>query len=165
MTSNMGTRDLKNNGFGFGNEKTDANYHKMREILLDKVQTLFSPELVNRIDESIVFHALTEQNVYDIIDLQLSDLIQNLAKLGLGLKLSRSAKSLLSKNGYDPKYGVRLLRREIQKSLEDPISELLLKRVFSDGTILSVTVRQKKFHFDIKKTSKVSRRKPKSPAK
>ena len=95
----------------------------------------------------------------------LSDLIQNLAKLGLGLKLSRSAKRLLSKNGYDPKYGVRLLRREIQKSLEDPISELLLKRVFSDGTILSVTVRQKKFHFDIKKTSKVSRRKPKSPAK
>ena len=165
MTSNMGTRDLKNNGFGFGNEKADANYYKMREILLDKVQTLFSPELINRIDESIVFHALTEQNVYDIIDLQLSDLIQNLAKLGLGLKLSRSAKRLLSKNGYDPKYGVRLLRREIQKSLEDPISELLLKRVFSDGTILSVTVRQKKFHFDIKKTSKVSRRKPKSPAK
>ena len=165
MTSNMGTRDLKNNGFGFGNEKADANYYKMREILLDKVQTLFSPELINRIDESIVFHALTEQNVYDIIDLQLSDLIQNLAKLGLGLKLSRSAKRLLSKNGYDPKYGVRLLRREIQKSLEDPISELLLKKVFSDGTILSVTVRKKKFHFDFKKTSKVSRRKPKSPAK
>ena len=164
MTSNMGNRDLKNNGFGFGSGKTNANYQKMRETVLDKVQTLFSPELINRIDESIVFHALTEQNVYDIIDLQLSDLIQNLSKLGLGLKLTRSAKKLLAKNGYDPKYGVRLLRREIQKSLEDPISEMLLKKVFSEGSTLSVTARKENLQFTFKGKSKVSSRKPESRA-
>ncbi|HIC36179.1 MAG TPA: ATP-dependent Clp protease ATP-binding subunit, partial [Candidatus Marinimicrobia bacterium] len=134
MTSNLGTKDLKTSGYGFGGTKTEENYQKMKERIMNDVQDLFSPELMNRIDEFIVFHSLSEQNVYDIIDLQLSDLIQNLAKLGLSLKLTKTAKKLLAKNGYDPKYGVRLLRREIQKSLEDPISEMILKQVFTQGT-------------------------------
>ena len=118
---------------------------------------------MNRIDESIVFHSLSEQNVYDIIDLQLSDLIQNLAKLGLGLKLSKSAKKILAKNGYDPKYGVRLLRREIQKSLEDPISEMLLKQIFTEGTTITVKTQKKKLHFDFKKAEKPINKKPEFP--
>tara|TARA_B100000029_G_scaffold92020_2_gene81951 strand:- start:6291 stop:8759 length:2469 start_codon:yes stop_codon:yes gene_type:complete len=163
MTSNMGTRDLKKSGFGFGSDKEEENYQKMKETVLDKVQGLFSPELMNRIDESIVFHSLSEQNVYDIIDLQLSDLIQNLAKLGLGLKLSKSAKKILAKNGYDPKYGVRLLRREIQKSLEDPISEMLLKQIFTEGTTITVKTQKKKLHFDFKKAEKPIHKKPEFP--
>jgi ATP-dependent Clp protease ATP-binding subunit ClpC len=164
MTSNMGTRDLKKSGFGFGSDKEEENYQKMKETVLDKVMGLFSPELMNRIDESIVFHSLSEQNVYDIIDLQLSDLIQNLAKLGLGLKLSKSAKKILSKNGYDPKYGVRLLRREIQKSLEDPISEMLLKQIFTEGTTITVKTQKKKLHFDFKKAEKPIHKKPEFPS-
>lgn len=163
MTSNMGTRDLKKSGFGFGSDKEEENYQKMKETVLDKVMGLFSPELMNRIDESIVFHSLSEQNVYDIIDLQLSDLIQNLAKLGLGLKLSKSAKKILAKNGYDPKYGVRLLRREIQKSLEDPISEMLLKQIFTEGTTITVKTQKKKLHFDFKKAEKPIHKKPEFP--
>lgn len=165
MTSNLGTKDLKTSGYGFGGTKTEENYQKMKERIMNDVQDLFSPELMNRIDEFIVFHSLSEQNVYDIIDLQLSDLIQNLAKLGLSLKLTKTAKKLLAKNGYDPKYGVRLLRREIQKSLEDPISEMILKQVFTQGTTITVKTLKKDLHFDYKSGKKSKEKKPKLPSK
>ncbi|MCH2651039.1 MAG: ATP-dependent Clp protease ATP-binding subunit, partial [Candidatus Marinimicrobia bacterium] len=96
LTSNMGTRDIRNSGFGFGSDGDDENYNKMKERIMERVQSLFSPELMNRIDESIVFHSLTESNVYQIIDLQVSDLIQNLSKLGLNLQLNKSAKKCLA---------------------------------------------------------------------
>ena len=161
MTSNMGTRDLKNNGYGFGGSKGDQNYEKMRERIMDKVQVLFSPELMNRIDESIVFHSLSEENVYNIIDLQISDLTQNLNKLGLSLKLTKSAKKLLASRGYDQRYGVRLLRREIQRSLEDPISEMLLKQILNQGTTITVKALKKELHFDYKSGNKSKGKKSK----
>jgi len=156
MTSNMGTRDLKNNGFGFGSKIDDEEYLKMKERVLGHVKDLFSPELVNRIDDSIVFHQLSESNVYDIIDLQVSDLIKNLSKLGLKLKLNKSAKKYIASKGYNPKYGVRLLRREIQKSLEDPISEMLLKKLYSEGTVITVKVQKGQivFNYNAPKASK-----------
>ena len=156
MTSNMGTRDLKNNGFGFGSKIDDEEYLKMKERVLGHVKDLFSPELVNRIDDSIVFHQLSESNVYDIIDLQVSDLINNLSKLGLKLKLNKSAKKYIASKGYNPKYGVRLLRREIQKSLEDPISEMLLKKLYSEGTVITVKVQKGQivFNYNAPKASK-----------
>ena len=157
MTSNMGARDLKNNGFGFGSSKHDLEYQKMKEKILGHVKNIFSPELVNRIDDSIVFHQLSESNVYDIIDLQVTDLIDNLSKLGLKLKLNKSAKKYIASRGYDPRYGVRLLRREIQKYLEDPISELLLKNSFQKGTIISVKMVKGKISFDIIQVKKVNK--------
>ena len=150
MTSNIGTKELKNNGFGFGAQKDKEEYLKMKEIIMESVQKLFSPELVNRIDESIVFHQLSENDVYEIIDLQISDLIDNLSKIGLKMKLNKSAKKYLVRRGYDSKYGVRMLRREIQKSLEDPISELLLKKVYSKGTTITVKSVKDKLIFDFK---------------
>ena len=148
MTSNIGTKDLKNNGFGFGSKNDGEHYLKMKERVLGNVKDLFSPELVNRIDESIVFHQLSEENVYDIIDLQISDLVQNLSKLGLELRLNKSAKKFLAKKGYDPKYGVRLLRREIQKTLEDPISEMLLKNAYTEGMTIRVKAIKDQIVFD-----------------
>jgi len=157
MTSNMGARDLKNNGFGFGSSKHDLEYQKMKEKILGHVKNIFSPELVNRIDDSIVFHQLSESNVYDIIDLQMTDLIDNLSKLGLEFRINKSAKKYIASKGYDPKYGVRLLRREIQKNLEDPISELLLKNAFQKGTLISVKMVKGKISFDIKPVKKVNK--------
>ena len=157
MTSNMGARDLKNNGFGFGSSKHDLEYQKMKEKILGHVKNIFSPELVNRIDDSIVFHQLSESNVYDIIDLQMTDLINNLSKLGLEFRINKSAKKYIASKGYDPKYGVRLLRREIQKNLEDPISELLLKNSFQKGTVISVRMVKGKISFDIKQVQKVNK--------
>ncbi len=165
MTSNMGTREIKNDGFGFGSERSDETYQRIRERVLDKVQKVFSPELINRMDESIVFHPLTEQNVYDIINLQLSDLIQNLSKLGLGLKLTKSAKILLAKKGYDPKNGVRPLRRQIQKLLEDPISEILLKQAFMEGTTITVKTKKNNLYFDFKLPTKSNKSSPKPTSK
>ena len=160
MTSNMGNKSLKKGGLGFGHESSsDEKYKEMQTRLMDQVPKLFSPELLNRIDESIVFHALSEQNVYDIIDLQLSDLNHNLGKLGLRLKISKNAKKLIAKKGYDPEFGVRPLRREIQRSLEDPISEMLLKQVFKKGTIIKVEAIKQQLKFDYQQ-KQYSKRKP-----
>ena len=160
MTSNMGSKSLKKGGLGFGPESSsDEKYKEMQASLMDQVQKLFSPELFNRIDESIVFHALSEQNVFDIIDLQLSDLNHNLGKLGLRLKISKNAKKLIAKKGYDPEFGVRPLRREIQRSLEDPISEMLLKQVFKKGTIIKVDAIKQQLKFDYQQ-KQYSKRKP-----
>ena len=158
MTSNMGARDLKNNSFGFGSSKDDQEYLKMKEKILGHVKKTFSPELVNRIDDSIVFHQLSESNVYDIIDLQISDLEQNLLKLGLKLKLHKSAKKYIANKGYDERYGVRLLRREIQKLLEDPISEMLLKNTYPKGTIIIIKLQKNQIIFDFKEIKKSSRK-------
>ena len=148
MTSNIGTRELKNNGFGFSDSKNQENYSKMKNKILENVQNLFSPELLNRIDESIVFNQLNEKDVYNIIDLQLTDLVYNLSKLGLKFKLNKTAKKFLALNGFNPKYGVRYLRREIQNSVEDPISELLLKNIFPLNSTIIVNCRKKQLTFD-----------------
>ena len=158
MTSNMGARDLKNNNFGFGSSKNGQEYLEMKEKILGHVKKTFSPELVNRIDDSIVFHQLSESNVYDIIDLQISDLKQNLLKLGLKLKLHKSAKKYIANKGYDQRYGVRLLRREIQKLLEDPISEMLLKNTYPKGTVIIIRLQKNQIIFDFKEIKKSSRK-------
>ena len=147
MTSNLGTKEIRSNGLGFGGKSLGDSFQKMKSSILDKVQDTFSPELLNRIDESIVFHSLTEDHVYKIIDLQLNDLVKNLAKIGLGLKLTLSAKKLLVKNGFDPQFGVRPLRREIQTSLEDPIAEMLLKYNYPEGTVIKVDSFRSGFKF------------------
>ena len=148
MTSNIGTRELKNNDFGFSDSKNQENYSKMKNKILENVQNLFSPELLNRIDESIVFNQLNEKDVYNIIDLQLTDLVNNLSKLGLKFKLNKTAKKLLASNGFNSKYGVRYLRREIQHSVEDPISEMLLKNIFPLNSTIIVNCRKKQLTFD-----------------
>ncbi len=158
MTSNMGARDIKNNSFGFGSGENGEQYLEMKEKILGHVKKIFSPELVNRIDDSIVFHQLSESNVYDIIDLQISDLIDNLSKLGLRFKLNKSAKKYIATKGYDPRYGVRLLRREIQKLLEDPISEMLLKNTYPKGTLINVKFQKGQIIFEIKTIKKSSKK-------
>ena len=87
MTSNIGTKELKNNGFGFGAQKDKEEYLKMKEIIMETVQKLFSPELVNRIDESITFNFLTKSDVYKIIDIQMSYLVNKLKKKKIEIKL------------------------------------------------------------------------------
>jgi len=153
MTSNMGTRDLESSGFGFGND--DKNFIMIKNRIMKNVQDLFSPELMNRIDESIVFNPLTKTNVYNIIDLQISDLVENLSKLGIKLKLYKSAKINLAKKGYDFKFGVRFLRRTIQESLENPISEMLLKNKFNQGTTIIVKSLKNNLIFDYKIPNKI----------
>ena len=154
MTSNMGTKIIDKSSLGFSHgTKSDEKYKEMQTRLMDQVKKIFSPELLNRIDESIVFHSLNEQNVFEIIDLQLSDLYNNLDKLGLKLKITKSAKKIISKNGFDSEFGIRPLRREIQRSLEDPLSEILLKQVLKKGMVIKVDSVGQKLRFNYQQQS------------
>ena len=134
----------------------------MKNTVLDNVQNLFSPELLNRIDESIVFHQLKESDVYDIIYLQLSDLVDNLAKLGLKIKLNKTAKKFVASKGYYPEYGVRYLRREIQNLVEDPISDMLLKNIIPINSTVVVNFKKQQltFHHTMRKGKLKKSKKP-----
>lgn len=150
MTSNAGTKDLqKNTSFGFIDSDPDQNYKTMRDNILDEVKDIFNPEFLNRLDENIVFHTLSKENVLDIIDLQLEDLRSNLENLGMSLSVTKRARTLLMEQGYSPEYGARNLRREIQTSLEDPISELLLEESYHEGDQIRVDTRKKAFKIEI----------------
>tara|TARA_B100002052_G_scaffold36489_2_gene28529 strand:+ start:937 stop:3399 length:2463 start_codon:yes stop_codon:yes gene_type:complete len=147
MTSNLGTKDIQGTDLGFGDNTKLDNYDNLSSKIIKSVNETFSPELLNRIDETIVFHSLSEKDVFEIIDLQLKDLSDNLTKMGFKIKLSISAKRLIAKRGYDPKFGARPLRREIQVSLEDYLSEVFLQRKFPEGTIIKVDTNKSDFQF------------------
>ncbi len=147
MTSNLGTKDTQVADLGFGENNNSDNYENLSSRIIKSVNETFSPELLNRIDETIVFHSLSENDVFQIIDLQLKDLSDNLTKMGFKIRLSISAKRLLAKRGYDPKFGARPLRREIQVSIEDYLSEVFLQRKFPEGTIIKVDTNKSDFQF------------------
>ena len=111
---------------------------------------MFSPELLNRIDETIVFNSLTKNHIYNIIDLQLDDLIKNLIELGIKIIVYKSAKNFILKTGYNVNYGVRFLRRSIQTSIENPISEILLSGKVSKSQTIVVKSLANKIVIDIR---------------
>tara|TARA_B100000003_G_scaffold207487_1_gene225170 strand:- start:65 stop:2521 length:2457 start_codon:yes stop_codon:yes gene_type:complete len=147
MTSNLGTKNIQDNGLGFGDNNSVDNYNIVSNKIIKSVNDTFSPELINRIDDTIVFHSLREKDIFQIIDLQLKDLSDNLSKMGFKIKLSISAKRLLARRGYDPKFGARPLRREIQVSLEDYLSEVFLQKKFPEGTLIKVNTNKSEFQF------------------
>lgn len=149
MTSNIGSRDYKGSGLGFGNKNRQGDYDKIKVNVMDKVVKTFSPELINRIDETIVFKSLDEKSLLKIIDLQLVDLFNNLKSQKIQFQMTMTAKKLLIRNGYDEKYGARPLRREIQISLEDKISELLLEGKLKPGNKLKIATSKNTFTFKI----------------
>ena len=146
LTSNVGTKEIvKGSTLGFVDQSSDQSYEAMRDKLLDRIKTTFSPEFLNRIDETIVFHSLSEEHVLDIINLQLEDLRTNLQRKGIKIRLTKSALKLLVKKGFNPEYGARHLRREIQNSLEDPISEMLLEEKYVERDTIKVNAKKNVF--------------------
>ena len=160
MTSNLGTKDIKSDSrYGFI-EKTDAfDYENIKNLIIDNVKNAFSPELLNRIDEKIVFHTLDENDVLSIVDLQLKELIFNLEKLNFDINVTKRARKLLAKLGFHNEYGARNLRRTIQNYIEDSISELLLENKFVQGDKINVDVKQNEFTFSSNKKNNVQNRK------
>ena len=116
----------------------------MKSLILDRVKDTFNPEFINRLDETIVYNALSKNDVLKIIDLQLLGLRENLTKLGLRLTVSKKAKEFLINKGFNQEYGVRHLNREIQNLLEDPLSELLLGKTFVDSKGVKVDLKSNK---------------------
>ena len=160
MTSNLGTKDIKNDSrYGFIKKSDAFDYENIKNLIIDNVKNVFSPELLNRIDEKIVFHTLDENDVLSIVDLQLKELIFNLEKLNFDINVTKRARKLLAKLGFHNEYGARNLRRTIQNYIEDSISELLLENKFVQGDKITVDVKQNEFTFSSNKKNNVQNRK------
>ena len=153
MTSNIGTKDIKADGpYGFIEKTDNFDYNKIKSLIIDNVKNTFSPELLNRIDEKIVFHTLDQNDVLSIVELQLKELVVNLKKIDLDINITKRACKLLVKLGFHSEYGARNLRRTIQNHIEDSISELLLENKFKPGEKITVDVKNKEFTFSSNKS-------------
>ncbi|MFM8205832.1 MAG: ATP-dependent Clp protease ATP-binding subunit, partial [Actinomycetales bacterium] len=142
MTTNLGTRDIsKALSLGFANVN-DAlgNYERMKNKVAAELKTHFRPEFLNRIDDVIVFHQLSESEIIQIVDLMTSNLETRLKEKNMGIELTASAKAVLAKRGYDPALGARPLRRTIQREIEDALSEKILFGDIKAGHIVLIDV-------------------------
>ena len=137
MTSNVGAREFRKQAtLGFRPDDSDQTYEDLKSKVLDELKRVFKPEFLNRIDETIVFHPLGEEHLSKIVALMLQELRSRLDNFGISLEVTEEAKAFLAKEGYDPTYGARPLRRVIQRKLEDEISEKMLQGEFTqDDTI------------------------------
>ena len=142
MTTNLGTRDIsKSLSLGFANvADAQGSYERMKAKVGDELKTHFRPEFLNRIDDIVVFHQLTEKEIIKIVDLMVAQLDERLKAKDMGIELTTAAKSLLAKRGYDPVLGARPLRRTIQRELEDVLSEKMLFGELKAGEIILVDV-------------------------
>lgn len=158
MTSNLGAREIqKNTPMGFKKINTeDLSYDEIKEKVMSELKQAFRPEFLNRVDEVIVFHKLQKQQVYNIMDLMMSRVQQQLELQGITIELKKNAKELLLEKGYDSSMGARPMRRCIQNLIEDPISEKLISGEIRSGQKIEVSVKDKKMHFDIKKLNRSS---------
>jgi ATP-dependent Clp protease ATP-binding subunit ClpC len=140
MTTNLGTRDIsKSLGLGFANSDDDqTNYERMKGKVNDELKTHFRPEFLNRIDDVIVFHQLTKDQIIQIVDLMIKNLDDRLQAKDMGIELTPVAKDLLAQRGYDPLLGARPLRRTIQREIEDALSERILFGELKAGEIIVV---------------------------
>ena len=140
MTSNLGTADLRKANVGFVKADDAVTYERMRARVHEELKRSFRPEFLNRIDEVIVFHELSQDEVTEIVDLLIKRVQTQLESQGLGLVLMPETKLLLAKRGYDPSLGARPLRRAIQRFIEDPLSEKILWKEFHAGETIIVDV-------------------------
>jgi ATP-dependent Clp protease ATP-binding subunit ClpC len=142
MTTNLGTRDIsKSLGLGFANIDDDlTNYDRMKGKVQDELKNHFRPEFLNRIDDVIVFHQLTKDQIIHIVDLMVANLDDRLKAKDMGIELTQAAKDLLAARGYDPLLGARPLRRVIQREIEDSLSERILFGELKAGEIIVVDV-------------------------
>jgi len=152
MTSNMGTREIKSGkGMGFQKDDLVSSYDQMKQKILDEVKRTFNPELLNRIDEIIIFRALGMKEIMEIIDILLGDVAKRLADKGISFELTLKAKEFLAEKGYNPTFGARPLKRAIQKYLEDPLAEEILRGQFAGDCHVTVDRKEgeDKLSFDI----------------
>jgi len=142
MTTNLGSRDVsKGLMLGFAPDDNEGNaYEQMKSKVQQELKQHFRPEFLNRIDDIIVFHQLTESEIIEIVDLMIASLEKRLQDKDMAIELTPPAKALLAERGYDPTLGARPLRRTIQREIEDPLSEKMLFGDLNPGSIVVVDV-------------------------
>ena len=143
MTSNVGTKDIKlDKVFGFGDSKDVTRYDKMKTGIDEAVKKAFSPEFLNRIDDFIVFHQLDKDAILKIVDISIERLQKRLKHQNITIEITKSVREYLADKGYDQNYGARPLRRAIQRYLEDPLSEEILKGNIKENTRVRVKTKK-----------------------
>ncbi|MFT9485901.1 MAG: ATP-dependent Clp protease ATP-binding subunit [Tepidibacillus sp.] len=141
MTSNVGAEMIKKDtGLGFTTRTAEDDYKNMKNRVMSELKRNFRPEFLNRIDEVIVFHALSKEDINEIVTLMANQLRERLKEQGIDFILNEGAKEFLAKEGYDPNFGARPLRRAIQKHIEDKLSEELLKGNIKKGDVVTIDV-------------------------
>ena len=166
MTSNIGAELIKRDTtLGFATKTEDAKsqeqaYERMKEKVLGEVKKFFRPEFLNRIDGTVVFHALTKEHIRQIVDLMLREVWKELAEKTIKLEVTDTAKNLLGEKGYDPVFGARPLRRTIQDMVEDPLSEAFLRGDFQAGDTVLVDCEGEEI---VIRTLEVAKKAAKSP--
>ncbi|MEG3311951.1 ATP-dependent Clp protease ATP-binding subunit [Streptococcus sp. SS-4456] len=152
MTSNLGATALRDDKtVGFGALDLSKDHKEVEKRIFEELKKAYRPEFINRIDEKVVFHSLTETHMQDVVKVMIKPLLAVTAEKGLTLKLQPSALKLLAKQGYDPEMGARPLRRLLQTQLEDPLAEMLLRGDLTTGSTLKVGVKGEELKFDVVK--------------
>ena len=153
MTSNVGIKKLQEfgSGVGFSTKSLEKNKDQEKSNFLNKeLKKHFPPEFLNRLDDVVIFNSLKSDEIKKIVDLEVVSITQRIKELGFGLKILKSAKDFLSDIGYDEEYGARPLNRAIQKYIEDPISEEILKDNIKEGQTIMVSYSKVKEKIDVK---------------
>jgi len=151
MTSNVGAEIIRKGGtMGFAPVSDEASYEKMRDKILDEAKRVFRPEFLNRLDDVIVFRSLTKPDLIEILDLEIAKVVERLKGKHLTLEMDAKAKDFLVEKGYDPQYGARPMRRAVERYLEDPLAEELLKGNLHDNEPVQVTVEEGRLVFNQK---------------
>ena len=154
MTSNAGAREISaETSLGFQVGAGGKQFSEIRSHVLAEMKRLFSPEFLNRIDESVVFHSLSKAQLELILELELDDVRSRLGEQQISLEVRKDAREYLMEKGYDPKYGARPLRRVLQKDIEDPLSLDILKGRFLPGSTAIAYVRDGKLLFRRRRSS------------
>ena len=159
MTSNLGAQEVKKSGsLGFSSSDSEIEFEKYKESMLSIAKRTFKPELLNRLDDLIVFRELSQDDLEVIINIELSNVQNRILGRNIDLKINKSAKEFLLKEGYDKAYGARQLRRTVEKYLEDPLAEEILKGKIKNNSSVSVTGIKDKLNFKLSssKTQKKS---------
>jgi ATP-dependent Clp protease ATP-binding subunit ClpC len=141
MTSNIGSRQLKEfgTGVGFGTNTKEVNREKdSKQVIEAQLKKFFSPEFLNRIDDVIVFNSLDKENIIKILDVRMLKMLRRIEEIGYQITLTDSAKEFLAEKGFDPEFGARPLQRALQKYLEEPLAEKVLQGELKEGEELKV---------------------------
>lgn len=144
MTSNIGLKDIRNaSSFGFTDSKTEDQSENIKQKINDELKRTFNPEFLNRLDESVFFRQFSESDALKIVDLALAELDVKLSERNIEFTLSEGAKKFIAAKGFDPLYGARPLKRAIQKYIEDPLADELIKGKFCDGSVIAIKMKNK----------------------
>lgn len=157
LTSNVGAESAKKSkSIGFNNSDDEVDYEKMRELIMDEAKKAFRPEFLNRLDDVIVFHALDKEALMKILDLEIGKVVKRLEKKDINLVLDAKARDFLVEKGHDPEYGARPMRRAVERFMEDPLAEEILRGKLIEGQPIQVSADEDKLTFTQKSAAETA---------